>query len=56
MGRHKEFKMEEPVEGWSEDVKCSVCGKETKARDVKVYGSQPGRKLLKLRCGHSVFK
>lgn len=60
MGRHKEFKIEEhakkDAEQWPEDVKCSICGYETKAHDIKVYGSQSGRRLLKLKCGHSVFK
>lgn len=57
MGRNKQFKMDKPVEeSWSEDVKCEVCGKESKAHEIKVYGKQSGRRVLKLKCGHSIFK
>jgi transcription elongation factor Elf1 len=55
MGRHKQFKMKETSQQWSEDVKCPLCGKETKAQDVKVFGTGTGRQLLALKCGHRLF-
>lgn len=56
MGRHKQFKMKETGQSWSEDVKCPLYGKETKAQDVKVFGTGTGHQLLALKCGHRLFK
>lgn len=57
MGRHKQFKMDKPVDkSLIADVKCPHCGEESKAKEIKVYGNQNGKRLLKLKCGHSIFK